>query len=98
ISPLQGIREFCGNSVEVNFEEGCGLMGDMVTIPAQYMRSETGEPGLHVDYFNNKNLSGKPAQTGTDPLIDFSWGWAAPTEGINKGNYSVRWTGILRPP
>lgn len=98
ISPLQGIRDFCGNSVEVNFEEGCGLMGDIVTIPAQYFRSENGEPGLLVDYFNNKNLAGTPAQTGSDPLIDFSWGWAAPAEGINKGNYSVRWTGILRPP
>lgn len=98
ISPLQGIRELCGNAIEVNFAEGCGLMGDMVTIPAQFIRSETGEPGLRVDYFNNKNLDGIPAQTGTDPVIDFSWGWAAPAEGINKGNYSVRWTGMLRPP
>ncbi len=98
VSPLEGIRKHCGDSIEVEFEQGCGLIGNLKTIPATYLQTPSGEPGLKAEFFNNKNLTGTPVTTGTDPFIDFSWGWAAPGEGINRGNYSVRWTGFLRPP
>lgn len=98
ISPLEGLRNFCGNSVEVVFEQGCGLMGNMITIPSDFIQSEEGKPGLNADYFNNISVRGEPILSRIDPLIDFSWGWAAPGKGINKGNYSVRWTGTLSPP
>lgn len=98
VSPLDGIKALCGNSVDVQFEEGCGLMGNLVTVPTQYLRSPNGEPGVYAEYFNNKNVEGSAVLSRVDPQIDFSWGWAAPGEGINKGNYSVRWSGTLHPP
>lgn len=98
VSPLEGIGNFCGDSVEVGFEQGCGLTGNVAAVPADYLSHGAGLPGLKVAYFNNQTLSGEPVASATDDIVDFSWGWAAPSPGIDKGNYSVRWTGTLSPP
>lgn len=98
VSPLEGIKNLIGNTIDVQFEEGCGLMGNLVTIPAQFLRSSNGEQGLSAAYFNNRHLEGNAVLSRVDPQVDFSWGWAAPGEGINKGSYSVRWSGTLSAP
>jgi chitodextrinase len=52
--------------------------------------------GFAAQYFNNKTLSG-PATTRLDPTINFNWGSAAPMSGIGADNFSVRWTGTIKP-
>ncbi len=52
--------------------------------------------GLKGSYFNNADLAGEPAMTRMDGQIDFSWS-GAPAEGVNKNEFSVRWTGKLTP-
>lgn len=97
VSPLEGIKNLLGKTVKVGFEEGCGLMGNLVTIPTEYLQTPNGQQGLSAEYFNNADVSGSPALSRIDPQIDFSWGWASPGEGISKGNYSARWRGKLLP-
>ncbi len=57
-------------------------------------------PGTwHGVFFNNRNLEGQPvlarnnpANTSNNPSLLFNWGSAAPVNGINADNFSVRWT------
>lgn len=53
--------------------------------------------GLKAEYFNNKNLSGMPVETKTDKIVDFSWVQTPNISGIGQDNFSVRWTGIIKP-
>jgi hypothetical protein len=47
------------------------------------------------EYFNSLTLSGSPAVVRTDPTVDFNWGWDAPAAGMNRDNFSARWTGTF---
>ncbi len=53
--------------------------------------------GLTGAYFSNKSLTGTPAMSRIDPIINFTnWGPAPPITGV-ASNYSVRWTGYVVP-
>ena len=56
-------------------------------------------PGLpgpwQAEYFNNTALTGSPALERTDNAINFNWGWNAPASGINRDNFSARWSGAF---
>ncbi len=45
-----------------------------------------------AEYFNNIALSGAPALTRTDAIIDFDWQHMSPAGNIAWDNYSARWT------
>ncbi len=101
VSPLDGIRNYCLDPVRVLFEEGCAMKGDMPIIYSQYLSSMDGiQPvqGLRGEYFMGKELEGDPVLVRFDEKIDFSWGWAAPCKEVDKGDYSVRWSGQVKPP
>jgi hypothetical protein len=57
--------------------------------------------GLKAEYFNNRDLSGAPVVTRTDPQIDFNWGGGtapgtnSPDAKVNVDDFSARWTGEL---
>jgi hypothetical protein len=44
------------------------------------------------EYFDNKNLKGKPELVRYDNGILFDWGKKSPGEGVPKDRFSVRWT------
>ena len=101
VSPIEGIMQQCGETVQVLFEEGCGMKGDMPIIYSRYLRTRDGDQtvrGLKGEYFNGRELAGDPVLVRFDQKIDFSWGWAAPCPEVDRGDYSVRWTGQVIPP
>jgi beta-glucosidase len=101
VSPLDGLKKYCGDSVRILFEEGCGMKGGLPVIYAEYLGTGDGNdmvPGLKGEYFEGKELEGEPALVRFDDKIDFSWGWAAPCPEVSRGDYSVRWTGQVLPP
>jgi len=53
--------------------------------------------GLQGDYFNNPNLTGAPAATRIDKMINFLWTGAPGVAGVGGDNFSVRWTGQVTP-
>jgi beta-glucosidase len=61
------------------------------------LRSPEGRPGLRGEYFPNAKLSGVPTMTRIDPSIEFMWRNDAPAASLPSDNFSVRWTGELRP-
>ncbi|GGA26808.1 glycosyl hydrolase [Paenibacillus physcomitrellae] len=52
--------------------------------------------GLFGEYYSNANLTGVPL-TRTDAKIDFNWRSGSPGMSIPNDNYSVRWTGQIKP-
>jgi len=45
------------------------------------------------EYFNNRFLSGSPVLVRSDVAVSFNWGWEAPAPGVNRDDFSVRWSG-----
>jgi beta-glucosidase len=53
--------------------------------------------GLVGEYFDNNDLLGEPLVTRLDERVDFGWGVRPPAPGITEKQFSIRWTGALRP-
>ncbi|WP_309398342.1 beta-glucosidase [Cerasicoccus maritimus] len=102
ISPLQGIRDLVGDSVDVLFAEGCSQGSNLPTVPPEFLSPVDGEfgQGLTAEYFQVDHfLSDEaPSVTQTNGQIDFSWGWASPATSLPRNDYVVRWSGKLRLP
>lgn len=102
VSVLQGIQNL-GTGLQIEYAEGCSLDGDSTAIPSEAFlprRPHDGASGLNAQYFTREAFESEgPAQAETfDPAIDFSWGWAAPIDGLPRNHYAVRWEGVLRGP
>ncbi|MDZ7335540.1 MAG: glycoside hydrolase family 3 C-terminal domain-containing protein [candidate division KSB1 bacterium] len=102
VSPLEGIKAKVDVATQVTYKRGCHLeVLALPTIREQYLTptgAKPGEHGLLGEYFNNKDLTGKPALVRVDPEIHFDWGGQSPDAAINAEQFSVRWTGKLTPP
>ena len=59
VSPLQGIKQFVGKKVKINYVDTKLKTHDLVMVPAKYLVTQNSEKGLKATYFNNKNLNGK---------------------------------------
>ena len=63
------------------------------------LRPATGSgEGLTGEYFSSPDLSGTPVVTRTDRNINFNWDKVVPVNGLQRDNYSVRWSGSFLPP
>src|SRR5262245_22816295 len=52
--------------------------------------------GLLGDYFNDRFLT-SPVLSREDPAIDFDWGGGSPDPLVAPDNFSVRWSGKIKP-
>lgn len=52
--------------------------------------------GLRGEYFNKKDFT-RLVLTRLDPTVDFDWGKDSPAPGVQKNNFSIRWTGQVEP-
>lgn len=100
ITPLKGIKEKVSANTKVLFEQGSELATGMpmfYPIPGDILFTHENKPGLKADFYNNITFSGKPLFSSIVPTLDANWFDKAPREGMNDDNFSVRWTGELRP-
>ncbi len=98
-TPLAGIKKAFVNA-SVTFAVGARLTGEVPSIEPQYFflpNDSTGKNGLQAEYFDNKELRGEPKLRRIEKNIDFHWGGGKPAEGFGVDNFSVRWTGRLKP-
>ena len=50
-----------------------------------------------MEYFAGQSMDGTPLFTGTDSTINADWADAAPRAELNPNDFSVRWSGTIRP-
>jgi len=64
----------------------------------RFLQPDGEKDGLVGAYFANMNFEGNPAFTRVDKEVDFSWmEGTSPREGFPSDNFSVRWTGKIKP-
>ncbi len=99
VTPAEGIRRQFA-SADVTFVPGTKFLRDPVVIPAAAYHTQDGKPGVTAAYFNTKDLSGTPAATRVEPQIGPArgmFGGSRLPEGVGTGDFSVRYTGFLKP-
>ena len=99
ITPLRGIREAVGPKTKVVYARGSDLAENFPVYeraPSAVLRTPDDKPGLHVDYFDNRDMTGAPLFSGTDTTLDSDWKDKAPRADMDPDNFGVRWTGRLR--
>ncbi len=96
-SPLEILKERFGKMLTITYAAGIHLDGEAVPIGSDYLLTPDGRHGLKGEYFSNMDLQGAPAFVRTDPQVNFDFNTESPKEGFPQFNYSVRWTGTLRP-
>jgi beta-glucosidase len=93
-TPLAGIRSKLGSrrDMKVTYALGTTLTGEaLVPIPSDALRELRGE------FFDNRELQGKPVATRVDEEINFNWFTNAPVPQLPTDNFSARWEGKLAP-
>ncbi len=101
VTPLRGIREAVGPSTKVLHAVGSDLAEGFPVysaVPGDALFTADGRPGLRVEYFGNRTMSGAPVATEVDSTVNGNWGEGAPKPGMNPDDFGVRWTGTLRAP
>jgi len=99
VTPLRGIREKLGNATQVLYAAGSELAEGLPTfikVPGADL-SYNGQPGLHVDYYNNKELNGPVLYSAVDKTLDAAWGQKSPRADMDDDNFGVRWQGDITP-
>jgi beta-glucosidase len=103
VTPLRGLKEKVGSQTEIIYEPGTDWAEGipvLTPIPAEFLKPalNSKDRGLRGEYFANQELKGKPVATRLDAGLDFNWWEEAPLTGLERHNFSIRWTGYLIPP
>jgi beta-glucosidase len=99
VYPLNGIEKRFSSS-RISYAQGSSLVEGLampIEHTALHPANGAGD-GLTGEYFNSKDLSGQPVLKRTDRNINFNWDKVIPVAGLQRDNYSVRWTGTFTPP
>lgn len=99
VSPLEALQNKIGDKVKINFAQGMIIDGETNIIENKFLFTDKDEKvnGLKAEYFTNMNLEGKPERIITDDQINFMWNDKGPFEDFQIDNFSVRWTGYVKP-
>jgi len=102
VTPLQGIKNRARAGIEVKYEAGCDVVdaGGIVNDLSSDVASIKEEPGLKVEFFKNKELSGEPVLTRRDQLTspNLFYGSLEPSFNGSDDISSIRWSGNFTAP
>ena len=99
ISPLEGLQELVGSSMEIEYAQGCDNYVKTPVVQHEWLSlpDESG-PGMQAEYYSNTDLSGNPTLKRVEPAPDFWWFSSSPAENIPVDHFSAIWTARLTVP
>jgi beta-glucosidase len=101
VTPLRGIREAVSSETEVLYARGSELAEGFPmfeVVPADVLFADDRQsPGLSAEYFRGADTQDKALFTETIKSLDANWHDKAPREDMHDDDFSVRWTGVLKP-
>jgi beta-glucosidase len=93
VSFLEGIADYLGEGVHVTYAQGIPSLSEMADSTEFATESmANAKPGLKYERFASNDFSGKVAETGVDPHLNFGFQWPS-FYSIPSQFRSVRWTG-----
>ena len=93
ISPLAGIQNRAGESVQVSYALGCATHKSLPLLDKNWLAD-----GVTLQYFSNRDLAGDPVHTDTTDQLEIVWLGDTVPAIIDPANFSVRLTGVLSVP
>jgi beta-glucosidase len=94
---IDGIRkEFAG--AQVVYVPGTSLLRHAFTVPEAAFTTDAGKPGLTAEYFQTKDMSGKPKEVRTDARISFGFLADRVPPWAEAEGFAARWTGNITAP
>ncbi len=99
VTPLRGIREAVSKNTRVLYARGSDLTDGFPVLDNDgkgMLTTPDGKPGVRMEIFTNRQLSGAPIETRVDSTINSQWNDGAPRSELNPDNFGVRWTTTLR--
>jgi len=97
-SPVDIFKKNLEGKVKLSFAAGVKMPGDTDPIPTECLFTDENTNGVKGEYFDNTEFSGTPAFTRVDKQISFEWGDGGPKPDFKVNQFSVRWTGKIKPP
>ncbi|HEY3779857.1 MAG TPA: glycoside hydrolase family 3 C-terminal domain-containing protein [Fimbriimonadaceae bacterium] len=99
ITPLQGLKNYLGSSVQIRYAPGADLQAtpDQVVPPSAFQTAD-GKPGLDAAYYPNVDFKGEPTLKRVDANVNFDWDKVSPAQGFPRQYFSTKWTGFITPP
>jgi beta-glucosidase len=99
VSPLDALKARLGDAVAVGYEQGCDNYVDLPPLKGEVLTpAGSSGHGLKAEYFNNTDLSGKPAFERIDQKLQYWWFGSGPAANVSAEKFSARWTGQLTVP
>lgn len=111
ISIFDGFKNLYGACADVHFKRGIAQAKmDLAAVPPALLilPKEKGlGQGVWAEYFNNRDLKGKPALCRKEKQINFDWGYGSPRDDnggspnpdiVKTDEWSARWTASLISP
>jgi hypothetical protein len=94
----EGLKPDIDYKITVHYVKDRSRARNTIFIPVTHpFRLATNRNGLKGEYFNTRDLSGKPVEH-YDNEINFDWSNSVPFENFSRENISVRWTGWIEAP
>jgi len=101
VTVLKGISNKVSPETKVIYAEGSDLaegIHNLTVIPSRYLQTPDGKQGAMGEYFNNREMKGKPVFTRVDDQINFYWEHLSPRQDMPDDNFGIKWTTYLLPP
>lgn len=93
----EGLQNLVGPDVVIDYVQGTPDAGNISLKSIFYSASDSVTRGLYGEYFNNQNLTEPFTSVRTDTVIDFHWADVPNISGLGADNFSIRWTGLVKP-
>jgi beta-glucosidase len=101
VTILRGIENKVTPDTKVIYAEGSDLadgIHNLTVIPSRYLQTPDGKQGASGEYFNNREMKGRPVFTRTDDNINFYWENLTPSADLPDDDFGIKWTTYLIPP
>jgi beta-glucosidase len=92
VSFLEGVANFLGDRVQVTYSPGIPSLSELADMTDFSTALTDGRPGLNYERFLADDLTGQPAETGTEQHLNFGFEWPS-FYSIPSRFRSVRWSG-----
>ena len=97
VTVMQGLQKLVGDKVKLVCIPGFRNVENAAKVSAFFTTEAATEKGLKAEYFNGKELKGDVIATRTEEFADHNWKDMPDVNGLGADNFSIRWTGVVKP-